>query len=369
MKIKYLDLQAQYRAIKPEIDAAISKVIESSAFILGPAVAEFEEAFATYCETDHCIGVNSGTSAVLLALKAVGVGPGDEVVTTANTFVATISPILYLGAKPVLVDADPESRNMDPELLKFAISPKTRAIMPVHLYGRTADMEPILQVAREYGIPVVEDSAQAHGARYKGKRAGSLGRIAAFSFYPGKNLGAYGEGGAVTTSDPKYDKTVRMLRDHGSEKKYYYDMLGYNARLEGIQGAVLTVKLKHLDKWNAERRRVALSYNEHLKGVPVVTPGLHKDHDQVFHVYVIQSERRDELQKYLAEKGVPSIMHYPVPVHVQKAFDHIGYKEGDFPVTEKLCREVLSLPIYPEMTEEQVAFVAGTIKKFFDGAQ
>jgi dTDP-4-amino-4,6-dideoxygalactose transaminase len=367
MQIKYLDLQAQYHSIKPEIDAAIQNVLESSTFVLGPSVAEFEKNFAAYCETGFCAGVNSGTSAVLLALRALGIGPGDEVVTTANTFVATIAAIAYTGARPVLVDADPNTRNIDPELISMAISPKTRAIMPVHLYGRIADMEPILRVAANHGLPVVEDSAQAHGARYKGKRAGSIGTIAAFSFYPGKNLGAYGEGGAVTTSDPKLDKAVRVLRDHGSEKKYHYDMIGYNARLEGMQGAILNVKLRHLDKWNQERRRVGLSYNKHLQGVPVKTPGVHQDHDQVYHVYVIETPRRDELHKYLADHGVPTIMHYPVPVHVQKAFDHLGYREGDFPVTEKLCREVLSLPIYPEMNEEQIAFVAATIKNFFNG--
>jgi len=369
MEIKYLDLQAQYQSIKSEIDTAVQKVLDSSAFVLGPAVAEFEKNFAQYCETKYAIGVNSGTSAVLLALRALDIGPGDEVVTTANTFVATISAITYTGAKPVLVDCDPESRNIDPQLLKMAISPKTKAIMPVHLYGRIADMDPIMEIAKKHGLPVVEDSAQAHGARYKNKRAGSIGNIAAFSFYPGKNLGAYGEGGAVITSDPKLDKAVRILRDHGSEKKYYYDTLGYNARLEGIQGAVLNVKLKHLDKWNKERRRVALTYNEYLKDAPVKVPSLHEDHEQVFHVYVIESEKRDELQTYLKENSVPSIIHYPVPVHLQKAYEHLDYRAGDFPVTEKLCDEVMSLPIYPEMKEEQIAYVAGTIKKFFNEAK
>jgi len=365
MEIKYLDLQAQYRSIKTEIDAAIAKVVESSSFVLGPSVAEFEENYAAYCETSHAAGVNSGTSAVMLALRALDIGTGDEVVTTANTFVATISAIMYTGARPVLVDCDPVSRNIDPQLLSMAISPKTRAIMPVHLYGRIADMDPIMETAERHGIPVVEDAAQAHGARYKGRRAGSIGQISAFSFYPGKNLGAYGEGGAVITSDPKLDKAVRTLRDHGSEKKYYYDTLGYNARLEGIQGAVLNVKLKYLDKWNDERRRVALSYREHLKDVPVTTPSLHDDHEQVFHVFVIETEKRDQLQAYLKENGVPSIIHYPVPAHLQKAYDHLNHKEGDFPVTEKLCHEVMSLPIYPEMAEEQIAYVAETIRKFF----
>jgi len=366
MKIKYLDLQAQYNSIKPEIDQAIAEVIGKSAFILGPAVSEFERNFATYCETEYAIGVNSGTSAVLLALKALGIGDGDEVITTANTFVATIAAIVHTGAKPVLVDCDPVTRNIDPNLIEAAITKKTKAIMPVHLYGRMAEMDQINSIAKKHGIPVVEDSAQAHGARYKGIRAGSAGKIAAFSFYPGKNLGAYGEGGGITTNDPELDKKVRMLRDHGSERKYYYDILGYNARLEGIQGAVLNVKLKHLDDWNKARVQVAKWYHQHLDGANVTLPTFHDDHEQVFHVFVIQHPKREALQKHLADNGVPSIFHYPVPVHVQEAYNFLGYKEGDFPVTENLCREVMSLPIYPEMPESDVKYVADAIKQFVD---
>jgi len=367
MKIPYLDLQVQYQSIKPEIDAAIHKVLDSSAYVLGPAVGEFESDFASYCGVDCCAGVNSGTNALLLALRALDIGPGDEVITAANTFVATIAAIAHSGAKPVLVDVDPVSRNLDPLLLSMALSNKTRAIIPVHLYGRMVDMDPILKLARKHDLAVIEDAAQAHGALYKGRRAGSIGRLACFSFYPGKNLGAYGEGGAVVTSDPNLDKRVRMLRDHGSERKYYHDLLGYNARLEGIQGAVLGVKLKHLDAWNDGRRQVASWYGELLEGVPVTLPEMNDDYTQVFHLYVIETERRDALQAYLGEHGVPSLIHYPVPAHLQKGFDFLNNRAGDFPITERLAGEILSLPIFAEMTREQVDYVADRIKDFFNG--
>jgi dTDP-4-amino-4,6-dideoxygalactose transaminase len=265
----------------------------------------------------------------------------------------------------VLVDVDPDSRNLDPILLKMALSPRTKVIIPVHLYGRTADMDPILNIARTHGVTVFEDCAQAHGARYKGHVAGSMGRMGAFSFYPGKNLGAYGEGGAIVTRNERAAKKLRMLRDHGSDRKYYHAMIGYNARMEGIQGAVLGVKLKHLETWNKERNRVAATYNRLLAGVPVKTPSLHDDYLQVFHLYVIETERRDKLQAYLKENGIVTLIHYPVPNHLQKALDFLDYREGDFPVTEKLADEILSLPIYPEMSEEQIAFVADKVKRFF----
>jgi len=363
MEIKYLDLNAQYQSIKSEIDTAIQNVINSSAFTLGPAVKEFENSFADYCDVKYCSGVNSGTSALLLALKALNVGSGDEVITSANTFIATISAIIQAGARPVLVDVDPISRNIDPLLLKIAISNKTRVIIPVHLFGRMADMDPILKIANENGINVLEDASQAHGAKYKSKKAGSIGKAATFSFYPGKNLGAYGEGGAVVTNDSNIESIVKMLRDHGSEKKYYHDMIGYNARMDGIQGAVLNVKLQYLDKWNSRRRDIAKSYNNNLKNV--TTPNMNDDYEQVFHLYVIEHERRDELQKYLKEKyNIPTLIHYPIPNHLQQGLDHLGYKKGDFPVTEKLTDEILSLPIYPEMTEDQVMFVSEKINEF-----
>jgi len=365
MEIKYLDLQAQYQSIKAEIDAAIQNVLDNNAYVLGPAVQEFERNYANYCEVKHSVGVNSGTSALTLALRALDVGPGDEVITAANTFIATAAAIEHAGARPVLVDVDPVSRNLDPELLKMAVTSHTRAIIPVHLYGRPADMDPILAVATNHDIVVIEDAAQAHGARYKGRRIGSLGRMAAFSFYPGKNLGAYGEAGAVTTDDPKLDRTLRMLRDHGSEKKYVHDLLGYNARMEGLQGAVLNVKLAHLDAWNAERNRVARLYDRLLADAPVARPAFDPDIEQVFHLYVIETEQRDELQKYLGDHKVPTLIHYPIPIHLQKAFDHLDYRPGDFPIAEKLAHEILSLPIYPEMTDEQVETVAERVKSFF----
>ncbi len=368
MQVKYLDLQAQYQSIKPEIDQAIQKVLDTSAYVLGPAVVQFEEDFAEYCGADFSAGVNSGTNALLLALKALDIGPGDEVVTSANTFIATVAAIVHSGARPVLVDVDPVSRNIDPILLKMAISPRTRAIMPVHLYGRMADMDPIMATAEKYNIPVIEDAAQAQGAQYKGKRAGSVGLMGAFSFYPGKNLGAYGEAGAVTTSDSELDKKVRVLRDHGSERKYYHDMIGYNARMAGIQGAVLGVKLKHLDQWTRERNRVAATYRKALKGGPVGLPDVHDDYAQVFHLYVVEAPQREKLQDYLRENGIVTLTHYPVPNHLQKALGFLNYKEGDFPVTEKLCREVVSLPTYPEMTDEQVEYVAAKIREFFGKA-
>lgn len=365
MEIKYLDLQANYQSIKPEIDQAIQKVLDSSAYVLGPAVLGFESAYADYCGTKFAIGCNSGTTALTLALRALGIGPGDEVITAANTFIATAAAIVHAGAKPVLVDVDPETRNIDPTLLKMAVTSRTRALIPVHLYGCPADMDPILQQAANHDIPVLEDAAQAHGAKYKGRTAGSMGKLAAFSFYPGKNLGAYGEAGAITTDDPELDKKVRMLRDHGSNKKYVHDLLGYNARMEGIQGAVLKVKLAYLDRWNVERNRVAKLYNQLLADAPIKLPRFYDDIEQVFHLYVIETEQRDQLQKHLGEQGVPSLIHYPIPIHLQKAFDYLDCRAGDFPITEKMAGEILSLPIYPEMTDEQVTFVAQQVKAFF----
>ncbi len=364
MQIKYLDLQAQYKTIKEDIDTEIHKILDSSAYVLGKSVADFESNYAQYCQTSHCTGVNNGTNALLLALKALDVGPGDEVITAANTFIATISAIVQSGARPVLVDVDPISRNIDPLLLNMAISNKTKVIIPVHLFGRVADMDLIMKIADEHNIKVLEDSCQSHGAKYKGKRAGSFGHAAAFSFYPGKNLGAYGEAGAIVTNDATLDAEVKKLRDHGSAKKYYHDIIGYNARMEGFQGAVLGVKLKHLDRWNAERRRVAKIYNSLLKNV--TKPEIHPDYQQVFHLYVIETDKRDALMNHLKdEHGIVSLIHYPIPTHLQKALDYLGYKKGDFPVTEQLADQILSLPIYPEMPDEHVAFVAEKINEFY----
>ncbi len=364
MEIKYLDLQAQYKTIKDDIDREIHKILDSSAYVLGKSVSDFEANYAEYCQTTYCSGVNNGTNALLLALKALDVGQGDEVITSANTFIATISAIVQSGARPVLVDVDPISRNIDPLLLKMAISNRTKVIIPVHLFGRMADMDAVMRIAKEHNLKVLEDACQSHGAKYKGKRAGSFGDAAAFSFYPGKNLGAYGEAGAVVTSNASLDAEIKKLRDHGSEKKYYHDVIGYNARMEGLQGAVLGVKLKHLDKWNAERRRVAQIYNKNLKHV--TKPEMHDDYEQVFHLYVIETDKRDALMNYLKqEHNIVTLIHYPIPNHLQKALDYLGYKKGDFPISEQLADQILSLPIYPEMPDEHVEFVAEKINEFY----
>ncbi len=367
MKIPYLDLHLQYQSIKSEIDSAVRAVIDSSAFVLGPAVGEFEKAFAGYCRTKYCIGVNSGSNALLLALKALDIGPGDEVITAVNTFVATVSAIIHAGAKPALVDVDPDSCNIDPGLLPLALSRKTRAVIPVHLYGRMSDMDRILRIAGKHSIAVLEDAAQAHGARYKDRPAGSIGQAAAFSFYPAKNLGAFGEGGAVTTNDAAIDRQIRMLRDHGSAGKYSHELVGYNARMDGIQGAILNVKLKHLDRWNNARNRIAGWYHELLQNLPIRLPSTDDDYRQVFHLYVIETGKREQLQQYLTERGVPTLVHYPIPIHLQRAFEYLGYRTGDFPVAEKLACEVLSLPIYPELTRQQVEYICEKISDFFNG--
>jgi dTDP-4-amino-4,6-dideoxygalactose transaminase len=365
MKINFLDLKSQYISIKSEIDEAIGRVIGTSSFILGPAVAKFEEEFAKFCGCEEAIGVNSGTSALFLALKAWDIGPGDEVITAANTFIATVAAIIYTGAKPILVDVDPVNRNIDTNLIEKAITSGTRVIIPVHLYGRMAAMDKINQIASQHNLIVLEDACQAHGAAFKGQPAGSFGLAGAFSFYPGKNLGAYGEGGAVVTSDKELARKIRMLRDHGSERKYYHDMIGYNARMDGIQGAVLGVKLKYLEKWNKERNRVAARYREALKGVPIGLLSEEADYYQVYHLFVIETDRRDALQQFLSDSGIPTLIHYPIPIHKQKAFVNAGFEPGDLPVTERLAGQILSLPIYPELADEQIDYVASKIREFF----
>jgi dTDP-4-amino-4,6-dideoxygalactose transaminase len=366
MKIKFLDLNAQYNSIKNEMDSAIAEVINNSSFILGPSVARFEETFAKYCGCKYAIGVNSGTSALFLILKGLGVGSSDEVITAANTFIATVAAIAQTGATPILVDVDPATRNIDTNLIAAAITPKTKAIMPVHLYGNMVDMEKINSVAKKHNLLVIEDAAQAHGATFKDKRAGSFGIAAGFSFYPGKNLGAYGEGGAVVTSDDKLAETIKKLRDHGFSKKYYCDILGYNARMDGIQGAVLGVKLKYLDQWNKERNRVARRYREKLKDAPITLPTESEDNFQVYHQFVIETDSRDELQKYLADNDIPTLLHYPIPVHKQQGFIDAGFAIDSFPVTEKLAKRILSLPIYPELADNEVDYIASKINGFFE---
>lgn len=356
--IPLVDLKAQYHSIKPEIDAAIAQTLESGAFILGAEVAAFEREFAAYSGATYGIGVNSGTSALHLALLAAGVGEGDEVVTTPFTFVATVAAILYAGARPVFVDIDPRTFNIDPAKLEAAITPKTKAVMPVHLYGQPADMDPILEIARRRHLLVIEDAAQAHGAEYKGRRAGSLGDLACFSFYPVKNLGACGEGGMVLTGNADYARAVRLLRDWGAEAKYRHVLKGYNYRMEGIQGAILRVKLRHLEGWTEARRAHARQYSELLARSAAATPFEMPSVRHVFHAYTLRTARRDELQARLLEAGVQTGIHYPVPVHLQPAYADLGYRAGDFPVAERAAREVISLPVFPELGAGRVAEVA-----------
>jgi dTDP-4-amino-4,6-dideoxygalactose transaminase len=363
--IPFLDLKAQHQQMKPETDAAVMRVIDSAQFVLGPEVAAFEERFAAYCNVDHCAALNSGTSALHLALLAAGIGPGDEVITVSMTFVATTAAILYCGAKPVFIDVDPATWTMAPNLIEAAITPRTKAILPVHLHGLTADMDPIMELARRHELVVIEDAAQAHGAEYKGRRAGSIGDIGCFSFYPGKNLGAYGEGGAAVSNNPELARQMALLRDWGQESKYNHVVPGYNYRMDGIQGAVLNVKMDYIEPWTEARRAVASQYDRLLAddryGRP--SPPPHSRH--VYHVYAIELEQRDEVQKKLQAAGIGTGIHYPVPVHLQKAYANLGYRPGDLPVTEALADRFLSLPIYAELQIEQVAEVVLRLEQAF----
>lgn len=360
--IPLLDLKAQYAAIRDEVNAAVLDVLASGSYVLGEEVAAFEREFAAYCGTRHAIAVNSGTSALHLALLAAGVGPGDEVVTVPFTFVATASAICMTGARPVFVDIDAASFTMDPDQVEAAITPRTRAIVPVHLYGQTADMRPIQAIAERHGIPIVEDACQAHGAEYHGLRAGSLGLSGCFSFYPGKNLGACGEGGIVVTSDDAQARAMRMLRDWGQSQRYHHDIKGYNYRMDAIQGAILRVKLRYLDGWTDARRAHAQAYAQLLAGSRLVrTPQEMPRRRHVYHVYAVRSPDRDRLKHHLEGAGIQVGLHYPIPVHLQRAHADLGHRVGDFPVAEHAAGQVLSLPIYPEMTAEQLRFVADAI--------
>ena len=362
--IPFVDLKAQYRSIQAEVHAAITDVLENTSFVLGKHVAAFEEEFAAYCQSPHAIGVNSGTSALHLAMLAAGIGPGDEVITVPMTFVATVAAIGYTGARPVFVDVDPVSFTMDPAKIEAAITPRTKAIVPVHLYGQPADMDPILEIARRHNLVVIEDAAQAHGAEYKGRRAGSMGELGCYSFYPGKNLGAYGEGGAIVTANPEYTRTIRMLRDWGAEKRYHHVLKGYNYRLEGIQGAILRVKLRKLDEWTTCRQVHAREYTRLLAGSGLATPAEMPYGSHVFHVYALRSPQRDLLQQALQAKDVQTGIHYPFPVHLLEAWKDLGYPKGSFPVSEQIAAEELSLPMYAELTSEQIRFVAAAIREF-----
>jgi len=364
-QIPYFDLPAQIRALRQDLDVAIARTLDNCSFCLGPDVTQFEKDFAGFIGAEHCAGFNSGTSALHVALLLLGIGPGDEVVTTPFTFVATSWAISYAGAKPVYVDIDDSTFNLDPKLLERAITLRTKAVLPVHLYGQSFDLDPMLAICQKRKLPLVEDAAQAHGAKYKGKTVGTFGEISCFSFYPGKNLGACGEGGALVTNNVAFDKRARALREHGSSVRYYHEEIGYNYRMEGIQGAVLGVKLKHLAQWTRERRRVAHRYHELLADTPLQLPREAGYAESVYHLYVVRHPRRDELKKHLEANGVGCAVHYPIPLHLQKAYAHLGHKAGDFPVAEKAARECLSLPIYPELTDAQIQRVVAVIKDFF----
>ena len=361
MKVPQFDLKAQYGALREEILAALDRVSRNASFILGAEVAKFEEEFAAFCHAKHCVAVNSGTSALHLALLAAGVKPGDEVITTPNTFIATAEAISYTGAKPVFVDIDPASANIDPKRIEAAITPHTKAIVPVHLYGRPADLDAILAIAKRREIGVVEDACQAHGAHYLGRRIGSFGLASAFSFYPSKNLGAYGEGGALTTNDDRVAQLARGLRDHGEVSRYFHDYVGYNYRMDGFQGAVLRIKLNHVEAWTARRREIAGLYRKHLAEARVVMPQDDARSESVYHLFVIYVETRDAVRAALEARGVQTAVHYPRPVHLQKAYAWLGHRPGSFPNTERACDQVLSLPLFPEMTEEQAEYVARTL--------
>jgi dTDP-4-amino-4,6-dideoxygalactose transaminase len=366
MQVPFLNLRAPHDLLRSEINAAIQEVIDSNAFAGGPFVAKFEEDFAKFCDTKYSIGVGNGTDALWFILLALGVGQGDEVITTPSTFMATAEAISFCGAKPVFVDIDETTYNLDPALIEKAITKKTKAIMPVHLFGQCADMDPILEVANKHGLPVVEDACQAHGAEYKGRKAGSLGVAAAFSFYPGKNLGAMGEAGGITTNDAKLRDTMMTLRDHGQAKKYHHSMIGWNGRMDGIQGAVLRIKLKHLAQGNEQRRKNAERYHEllgHTAGL--VLPKAGKNQKHVYHVYAVRVKDRDAKLKRLGERGINCGIHYPIPVHLQEAYRFLGYGRGSFPVAERCAEEFLSLPMFPELTEEQIQAVVKEVRQCF----
>ncbi len=360
--IPFVDLKAQYASIKTEVNAAIQGVLESCQFTLGSEVARFEEEFAAYSGAKLGVGVNTGTSALHMALLAAGIGPGDEVITVPFTFVATVAAIHYSGATPVLVDIDPRTFTMDPAQLEAAITPRTRAVIPVHLYGQMADMDPILAIARKHKLLVIEDACQAHGAEYKGRRAGSIGDMGCFSFYPGKNLGAYGEGGMVVTNDAAYARKIRMLRDWGAETKYQHVLKGYNFRMEGIQGAVLRVKLRHLEAWTEARRDAAARYGNGLAGSGVPLPEALAHNRHVYHIYAIRTAHRQAWMDELSAQGIQTGIHYPIPVHLLPAYQDLGYSSGRFPESERAANEVLSLPMFPELTAQQSDAVVAAVR-------
>ena len=363
MKIPFVDLNSLNSEIVDELRQVFDRVVSNSTFVLGPEVERFEQEFAAYVGTAHCVAVNSGTAAIHLALASLNIGRDDEVITVPHTFIATAEAITAVGARPVFVDIDPISYTMDPALLERAISSKTRAIIPVDLYGQVADMDSILEIASRHHIPVIEDACQAHGAEYKGRKAGAFGLAGCFSFYPGKNLGACGEGGAVTTDNADLAHRIRMWRDHGSSKRYEHVFPGLNMRMEGLQGGILSVKLKYLDRWNDQRRQAAAGYAEALVGSEITTPAEMAYGRHVYHLYVIQSDNRDALRQQLASAGIETGLHYPTPLHLPEAYHFLGYKEGHFPVTEKVKSRILSLPMYPGICTEAVQRIVSALRE------
>ncbi len=362
--IPFLDLTPHHAAIRAELDHAIKEVIDSNAFAGGPFVEKFERDFASYCGAEHAIGVGSGTEALWLSLLAGGVGTGDEVITVANTFMATAEAISYCGARPVFVDVNESTYTMDPAGLEAALSPRTNAIIPVHLFGQPADMDPILEFARKHNLLVIEDACQAHGAKYKGRTAGTLGDAGCFSFYPSKNLGAMGEAGAILTNNGRLQERLRILRDHGQVRKYCHDLVGWNCRMDGIQGAVLSVKLRHLESGNSLRRAHALEYNRAFDGMSEVAIPFEAPYARhVYHVYAIRVGERDVVMNSLKERGIQSAVHYPIPIHLQKACQDLGYKPGNLPVSERIARELISLPMFPELTDTQIATVGRAVRE------
>ena len=361
MNVPFVDLFAIHKPLTAEFAAVFQRVLEHSSFILGPEIEEFEKAFAAYLGADHCVTASNGTTALQLVLAALKIGPGDEVITVANTFIATAEAVTAVGARPVFVDVDPISYNMDVSSVESAITPRTRAIMPVHLYGQCADMDVLLAIAKRHHLHLIEDACQAHGAEYKGRKAGTFGIAGCFSFYPGKNLGALGEGGAISTNDGELAQRLRMLRDHGSQRKYEHSVPGYNFRLEGLQGGILKVKLPHLDGWNEQRRSIAAIYRKAFQGSAIVPPREMPDCKHIYHLYVVQVENRDAIKEELAASGIATGLHYPVPLHLQEAYRDLGYSQGDFPVAEKLAKRILSLPMYPGMSAEAADYVAATM--------
>jgi dTDP-4-amino-4,6-dideoxygalactose transaminase len=367
MKIPFVDLKALHEPISGELSDAIARVMRNCSFVQGSEVKAFEDAFARYLGVSQCVAVNSGTAALHLALLGLGIGPGDEVITVAHTFIATSEAVSAVGARPVFVDVDPVTYTMDPAKVEAVITSRTKAILPVHLYGNPANMDALMAIAKRRNLLLVEDACQAHGASYKGRMAGTIGVAGCFSFYPGKNLGACGEGGAMVTNDEALAQKVRMLREHGSVQKYVHVMPGYNFRMEGIQGAVLAVKLPHLDGWNDRRRALAKRYNERLAGQGIVLPKEEAQGKHIYHLYVIQTDDREGLRDHLAQRGIETGLHYPIPLHQQEAYASLGYRTGDFPVTEKATQRIVSLPMYPDMSLEAADYVSDAIIEWVKG--